>query len=318
MSGPSALFLSSPERLLPPASLWLTNLAMGDETKKGLTVLVCGGGNAAQVATSMFASRYETYAISLYADEAAKWKKHMMGGRWHDKVEGMELTLDTGKKLISTPTDISNDPSLSGKADVIILAVPSFAHGQYFEAFYPYIKPGTIVACMPARSGGDILFASKMKEKADSMAFVGFETLPWACRFTEWGKRATILAPRVRSWLPWPRSRRVLGPLLPCRACWESIRPLRRAPTIWALAWGILDRWSTLGWCMAAGARRNGMASRWPRNPCSTRAWMTLPRRCCWASLMKSRTCAGRWEPHYLATVCGRKGQYSHGTGNMM
>ena len=23
--------------------------------------------------------------------------------------------------------------------------------------------------------------------------FVGFETLPWACRFTDWGKRATIL-----------------------------------------------------------------------------------------------------------------------------
>eukprot|EP00913_Durusdinium_trenchii_P017036 g16021.t1 len=166
---------------------------MGDETKKGLTVLVCGGGNAAQVATSMFAARYETYAISLYADEAAKWKTHMMGSRWHDKVEGMELTLDTGRKLISTPSDISNDPSLAGKADVIILAVPSFAHGQYFEAFYPYIKAGTIVACMPARSGGDILFASKMKEKADSLAFVGFETLPWACRFTEWGKRATIL-----------------------------------------------------------------------------------------------------------------------------
>ncbi|CAK9099277.1 Octopine dehydrogenase (OcDH) [Durusdinium trenchii] len=141
----------------------------------------------------MFAARYETYAISLYADEAAKWKTHMMGSRWHDKVEGMELTLDTGRKLISTPSDISNDPSLAGKADVIILAVPSFAHGQYFEAFYPYIKAGTIVACMPARSGGDILFASKMKEKADSLAFVGFETLPWACRFTEWGKRATIL-----------------------------------------------------------------------------------------------------------------------------
>jgi len=28
---------------------------------------------------------------------------------------------------------------------------------------------------------------------ADTLAFVGFETLPWACRFTEWGKRATIL-----------------------------------------------------------------------------------------------------------------------------
>eukprot|EP00437_Effrenium_voratum_P019333 CAMPEP_0181441124 /NCGR_PEP_ID=MMETSP1110-20121109/23342_1 /TAXON_ID=174948 /ORGANISM="Symbiodinium sp., Strain CCMP421" /LENGTH=409 /DNA_ID=CAMNT_0023564991 /DNA_START=55 /DNA_END=1284 /DNA_ORIENTATION=+ len=166
---------------------------MGDEKKNGLTVLVCGGGNAAQVATAMFAARYNTYAISLYADEAAKWKTHMQGSRWHDKVNGMELTLDTGRTVVSTPTDVTNDPSLAGKADVIVLAVPSFAHGQYFEAFYPYIKPGTIVACMPARSGGDILFASKMKEKADSLAFVGFETLPWACRFTEWGKRATIL-----------------------------------------------------------------------------------------------------------------------------
>jgi len=85
------------------------------------------------------------------------------------------------------------DPSIVAKVDVVILAVPSFAHGQYFEAFEPYIKPGTVVACMPARSGGDILFASKLGEKADTCAFVGFETLPWACRFTEWGKRATIL-----------------------------------------------------------------------------------------------------------------------------
>merc|ERR1719327_1794345 len=105
----------------------------------------------------------------------------------------MELTLDTDKKLLSIPTDITNDPSIAAKADVIILAVPSFAHGQYFEAFEPYIKPGTIVACMPARSGGDILFSAKMGAKAEKLAFVGFETLPWACRFTEWGKRATIL-----------------------------------------------------------------------------------------------------------------------------
>jgi hypothetical protein len=165
---------------------------MEDEKKNRLVVLVCGGGNAAQVATSMFASRYDTYAISLYADEAAKWKQAMQG-RWFDKTAGMELTLDTGRKLVSQPLDITNDPSISGKADVIILAVPSFAHGQYFEAFEPYIRPGTIVACMPARSGGDILFSAKMKEKAETCAFVGFETLPWACRFTEWGKRATIL-----------------------------------------------------------------------------------------------------------------------------
>jgi hypothetical protein len=117
----------------------------------------------------------------------------MLNGRWNDKVPGMELTLDTGRRLVSFPNDITNDPSIAAKADVIILAVPSFAHGQYFEAFEPHIKPGTIVACMPARSGGDILFSAKMGAKAENLAFVGFETLPWACRFTEWGKRAVIL-----------------------------------------------------------------------------------------------------------------------------
>merc|ERR1719158_502284 len=117
----------------------------------------------------------------------------MHGCRWNDQTPGMELTLDTGKKLVSQPSGITNDPAISAQADVIILAVPSFAHGEYFEAFQPHIKPGTIVACMPARSGGDILFAAKMGAKAEKLAFVGFETLPWACRFTEWGKRATIL-----------------------------------------------------------------------------------------------------------------------------
>ena len=53
----------------------------------------------------MFASRYDTYAISLYADEAERWKKHMTGQRWHDKVEGMELMLDTGKKRLGAIRD---------------------------------------------------------------------------------------------------------------------------------------------------------------------------------------------------------------------
>jgi hypothetical protein len=96
-------------------------------------------------------------------------------------------------KIVSKPADITNDPSVAKEADVIILAVPSFAHGEYFEKFAPHMKPGTVVGVMPARSGGDILFNSKLGDKAKDMVFVGFETLPWACRFTEWGKKATIL-----------------------------------------------------------------------------------------------------------------------------
>eukprot|EP00930_Biecheleria_cincta_P082236 TRINITY_DN71_c0_g2_i1.p1 TRINITY_DN71_c0_g2~~TRINITY_DN71_c0_g2_i1.p1 ORF type:complete len:425 (+),score=106.38 TRINITY_DN71_c0_g2_i1:71-1276(+) len=155
-------------------------------TDADFTVLCCGGGNAAQVATGLFATRYKTIAVSFYADEAAKWKEALGDAEF-------ELTIPNGKVIKSKPHDITNDPSVAKDADVIVLVVPSFAHGEYFEKFAPHMKPGTIVATMPARSGGDILFSSKLGEKAKDMIFCGFETLPWACRFTEWGKKATVL-----------------------------------------------------------------------------------------------------------------------------
>jgi len=155
-------------------------------TDADFTVLCCGGGNAAQVATGLFAVRYKTIAVSFFADEAAKWKAAL-------GEDEFELTIPGGQVMKSKPTDITNDPSVAKDADVILLVVPSFAHGEYFEKFAPYMKPGTIVATMPARSGGDILFASKLGDKAKDMIFCGFETLPWACRFTEWGRKATVL-----------------------------------------------------------------------------------------------------------------------------
>jgi len=151
-------------------------------------VLVCGGGNGAQVVTGLLATRYKTIAVSFFADEAAKWKAALGDDSFELTVEGAAVN-----KIVSKPFDITNDPSVAKDADVIILAVPSFAHGEYFEKFAPYMKPGTMVGVMPARSGGDILFASKLGDKAKDMVFVGFETLPWACRFSEWGRKATIL-----------------------------------------------------------------------------------------------------------------------------
>jgi len=164
---------------------------MADATE--CTVLVCGGGNAAQVVTGLLSARYKTIAVSFYADEAAKWKEAL-------GEENFELTVSGAyvDKIVSKPADITNDPSVAKDADVILLAVPSFAHGEYFEKFAPYMKPGTIVGVMPARSGGDILFANKLGDKAKDMLFVGFETLPWACRFSEWGKKATILGTKAQ------------------------------------------------------------------------------------------------------------------------
>ena len=78
-------------------------------------------------------------------DEALQWKRALTVGKWEDKLIGMELTLDTGKKLQSMPEQITDDPSIVSKVCVVVLAVPLLVHGQYFEAFAPHMKPGTIV-----------------------------------------------------------------------------------------------------------------------------------------------------------------------------
>merc|ERR1719410_2030072 len=134
------------------------------------------------------AMRYRTIAVSFFQDEAARWAAALGRDQFELTIEGSAVG-----KVYSKPAAITNDPSVAAQADAIILVVPSFAHGEYFEKFAPYMKPGTIVATMPARSGGDIVFNKMLGDKAKDMIFCGFETLPWACRFTEWGRKATIL-----------------------------------------------------------------------------------------------------------------------------
>ena len=51
----------------------------------------------------MFVARYDTYAIYLLADEALQWRRALTAGQREDKLIGLELTLDTGKKLQSMP-----------------------------------------------------------------------------------------------------------------------------------------------------------------------------------------------------------------------
>ena len=59
-----------------------------------------------------------------------------------------------------------------GFIGMLSLAVPSFAQGQYFMAFTPYMKPNTVLMVMPARSGGNFLFSAELDEKAKTVSWV--------------------------------------------------------------------------------------------------------------------------------------------------
>ena len=117
------------------------------------SVLVCGGGNAAQVVSCLFASRYKVTSISLYADEAERWDKAVK------EAKGMTCNFQgTNKAVNSMPDLITKDPSAVKNCDVVLFTVPSSFHEQYFRALEPFVQKGTIFAVMPARSGCDFLF----------------------------------------------------------------------------------------------------------------------------------------------------------------
>ena len=80
-----------------------------------------------------FVARFVTYTISLLADEVLQWRCVLTAGNREDKLISTELTLDIGKKLQSMPMQITNDLSIVSKVNVVVLAVPSFAHGQFLR-----------------------------------------------------------------------------------------------------------------------------------------------------------------------------------------
>merc|ERR1740138_643646 len=124
---------------------------------------------------------------------------------------------------------------------------------------------------MPARSGGDILFASKLGDKAKDMVFVGFETLPWACRFSEWGRKATILGTKNT----------ILAAVTPPSAKAKALGTLQGLLGVYPF---IVESPTNLGISlrnpgMVAGGPSFGMARRSKRSHSSTKASMTPLRR---------------------------------------
>nr|KAG5698643.1 hypothetical protein BaRGS_003157 [Batillaria attramentaria] len=97
-------------------------------------------------------------------------------------------------RLKAKPAFVTNDPSKAVLgADVIILCVPAFAHEQYFEAISPFVKRDAAIIGLPGQPGFEFQCFDILKDRARTCAVLNYESLPWACRIAEFGKRVDIL-----------------------------------------------------------------------------------------------------------------------------
>ncbi|CAH1785598.1 unnamed protein product [Owenia fusiformis] len=161
-----------------------------------LKVVVCGGGNAAHTMAGLAASRQNTdvRVFDLFSDEAERWAKALGND---------DLTVSVHREgkitdIKSKPNVITNDPSKSlPGADIIIIAVPAFAHAAYLDAIKSYLKPGLIIVATPGQPGFEFEVKSKLGEGVSQCNVVCIETLPWACRIKEFGRQVEILGCKV-------------------------------------------------------------------------------------------------------------------------
>eukprot|EP00536_Pseudo-nitzschia_multiseries_P014705 jgi/Psemu1/215659/e_gw1.754.16.1 len=156
-----------------------------------MRILLCGGGNAVHVLTSLIGAQsdHEVNILSLFPGEAESMREAIPEG-------GIRCVNDLGEDVYGSPFRVSASvadvaPDLT---DIVILALPSFAHEEYLRALKPYLRPGLVIGAMAAEGGFDLLVRHVLGDEfLASSSLFALETLPWACRILEYGRSVEVL-----------------------------------------------------------------------------------------------------------------------------
>lgn len=160
---------------------------------KELTIVIAGGGNATHVLLGLLGSnpKYTVRLWDVVAKEVETFKTQLAA---NDNMMTLNNTGGATPEVTQGKVDkVSTDPAdvLPG-ADLLLIAVPAFAHEVYLKGSVPFASPKMAVGCMVAEGGFDWQLRDMYKDLFHSMVTFAMETLPWACRLQEYGKSAEI------------------------------------------------------------------------------------------------------------------------------
>ena len=155
---------------------------------------ICGGGNAAHVLIALAAKAgWEVDVYAPLADEARRLRAGITAA-------GGITARFAGESIVGIPHHVSADSAeVIPESDVILLALPAFAHGPTLEAIAGFIKPNVWLGAVPARSGFDFQARSILNERGLSPRIFGLQTLPWACRIAIYGQTVDILGTKAEA-----------------------------------------------------------------------------------------------------------------------
>ncbi|CAG9466514.1 unnamed protein product [Pedinophyceae sp. YPF-701] len=166
---------------------------IGKDTRA--TITVAGGGNAAHVVLALLGSNpnftvqlWDTLSHEVEAFRAALAANGGMVAVEHP--DGKPDTLGRVAKVSSDPAD------LLPATDLLLLSVPAPFHGLYLERAVPHLHEDMHVGCMVAEGGFDWQALSYVSSvpmlHGARLSIFAMETLPWACKIVEYGRKARI------------------------------------------------------------------------------------------------------------------------------
>jgi predicted dinucleotide-binding enzyme len=163
---------------------------------RGRRVLaICGGGNAGHALSIVASQTFDGDIAWLVGSEekAALLREHASQGalRSTGVIEGEAHKL---RVISADPAQVIPD------ADLVVIAVPAFAHDAVLTQINPYLKDTVVLGCAPSRSGFEFE-ASRLitgLAPAGRRRIFGLQTLPWSTRVVEAGKVVNFGALKAR------------------------------------------------------------------------------------------------------------------------
>lgn len=159
-----------------------------------MQITICGGGNAAHTATGLLSAR-EEHQVNVYLSfeqEADRWRAGIAAQG------GMKVNR-SGDSILGTPDKIStNAAEVIPGSELVLLALPAFAHESILQQIGPHIDDGTLVGALAARGCFDLCVMDILGTKSETITQFGLQTLPWACRIKEYGREVDILGTKAK------------------------------------------------------------------------------------------------------------------------
>jgi len=160
------------------------------------TVTICGAGNAAHVLAALVGSmpHIRVKIWDVLEDEAKRLKQTLESNDYKLVASyscGTRMPIEGKIEMVTTDAK-----EAVSDADMLTLAVPAFAHGVYLQQAGPYLHDNMHIGALVAQGGFDWSALSAIEQSPthpQRISLFACETLPWACRLTEFGKSAEIL-----------------------------------------------------------------------------------------------------------------------------